>query len=225
MAAKILIVDDVSDIREILKYNLGKEGYEVETAKNGKAALSKLKTFDPDLILLDVMMPEMDGMEVCRHIRESQLENDPIIAFLTARGEDRSQIAGFAAGADDYISKPIKPSVLKSRVAALLRRRGQDIKEVIEVSGITLDRERYVVLSNGEEHTLPRKEFRLLELLISEPGKVFKRDKILSKVWGTKVIVGDRTIDVHIRKLREKIGNDKIKTVKGVGYKFEHQKV
>ncbi|NND77207.1 MAG: response regulator transcription factor [Flavobacteriales bacterium] len=222
-ASKILLVDDEKDIIEFLKYNLSKEGYEVAYAYNGKDAIKKVNKFDPDLILLDVMMPEMDGIEVCRELRSNKRFKDVIIAFLTARGEDYSQIAGFEAGADDYIAKPIKPRVLSSRVAALLRRNNQKNEQPKEVSGITVDRERYLAIINGEEAVLPRKEFELLDLLISKPGKVFTREKILSDVWGSDVVVGDRTIDVHIRKLREKIGEEKIVTVKGVGYKLESE--
>ena len=220
-ASKILLVDDEQDILEFLDYNLSKDGYKIETANNGKKAIKKAVEFRPDLILLDVMMPEMDGVEVCREIREIPDLSNILIAFLTARGEDYSQIAGFEAGADDYISKPIKPRVLSSRIAALLRRKGETRQELTEVGGVSVDRERYLVIISGEEVMLPRKEFELLNLLISKPGKVFTREKILSDVWGTSVVVGDRTIDVHIRKLREKIGDDKIATVKGVGYKFD----
>lgn len=220
-ASKILLVDDEKDIIEFLKYNLSKEGYEIEHAYNGKDAIKKAKSFFPDIILLDVMMPEMDGIEVCRELRADKDFKDVIIAFLTARGEDYSQIAGFEAGADDYIAKPIKPRVLNSRVAALLRRNTLKDKKLKVVSGISVDRERYLVIIEGKEVVLPRKEFELLDLLISKPGKVFTREKILSDVWGAGVIVGDRTIDVHIRKLREKIGDEKIVTVKGVGYKLE----
>ncbi|MEM7161692.1 MAG: response regulator transcription factor [Bacteroidota bacterium] len=222
-ASKILLVDDEQDILEFLGYNLQKEGYKVDVANNGRTAIEKALTFKPDLILLDVMMPEMDGVEVCREIREiSELKN-VLIAFLTARGEDYSQIAGFEAGADDYISKPIKPRVLASRIQALLRRKGEAKQELTEVGGISIDRERYLAIIDGVEVSLPKKEFELLNLLISKPGKVFTREKILSDVWGTTVVVGDRTIDVHIRKLREKIGDSKIATVKGVGYKFDSQ--
>jgi two-component system alkaline phosphatase synthesis response regulator PhoP len=220
---KILLVDDEQDIVDIIGYNLEKEGYQVETAANGKEAVSKNKSFSPHLILLDVMMPEMDGVEACREIREGNENNSPIIAFLTARNEDYSQIAGFDAGADDYIAKPIKPRVLISRVKALLRR-GTSSEKVLEetmLGDIQIDKERYVVTKGITEMQLPKKEFELLALLISKPGKVFTRDHILNHVWGNEVVVGDRTIDVHIRKLREKIGDEYIKTVKGVGYKIE----
>ena len=218
---KILLVDDDPDILDILKYNLSKEGYQLDIAKNGKQAIEKAKDFLPDLILLDVMMPEMDGVEVCREIREMSELKDVLIAFLTARGEDYSQIAGFEAGADDYISKPIKPRVLTSRIKGLLRRKEKEAElSIREVGGLQIDREKYIVINGENELVLPRKEFELLDLLASKPGKVFTREKIMSRVWGNEVVVGDRTIDVHIRKLREKLGDKKIETVKGVGYKF-----
>lgn len=218
---KILLVDDDPDILDLIEYNLKKENFEVETAQNGKEALIKAKANHPDLILLDVMMPEMDGMETCQQIREDESIKDTLIAFLTARGEDYSQIAGFDAGADDYITKPIKPRVLVSRVKAILRR--LDSKQTVQNStnGIVIDKERYIVLNNGKELSLPKKEFELLALLTSQPGRVFTREVILSSVWGNDVVVGDRTIDVHIRKLREKLGDSYFKTIKGVGYKFE----
>jgi len=219
-ASKILLVDDEQDILEFLEYNLNKEGYKIQTAINGREGIKKALEFKPDLVLLDVMMPEMDGVEVCREIRAIKELRNILIAFLTARGEDYSQIAGFDAGADDYISKPIKPRVLASRISALLRRKGETTQELSEAGGISIDRERYLAIIGEEEVVLPRKEFELLNLLISKPGKVFTREKILSDVWGTSVVVGDRTIDVHIRKLREKIGDEKIATIKGVGYKF-----
>ena len=221
----ILIVDDEPDILELVEYNLSKEGYTVHTAENGHEAVRKAKKVHPDLVLLDVMMPEMDGMETCIEMRKhTELEN-VVIAFLTARGEDYSQIAGFDAGADDYITKPIKPRVLLSRIKALLRRgaAAPARKAIYEGKAITIDRERYLVIQNGEERTLPKKEFELLSLLVSQPGKVFTRSAILSNVWGNDVVVGDRTIDVHIRKLREKLGDHMFKTVKGVGYKFEEE--
>ncbi|HMV15002.1 MAG: response regulator transcription factor [Chitinophagales bacterium] len=220
---KILVVDDEPDILEFLSYNLEKEGFVVETAENGKQALEKAKKNQPDIVLLDVMMPEMDGIEACRTMREMPQFEHTIIAFLTARTEDYSQIAGFETGADDYISKPIKPRVLVSRLKALLRR--YEAKEskssFLDVGNIQIDRERYLIIFNGKEMAVPRKEFELLYLLASKPGKVFKRDEILNEIWGRDIIVGDRTIDVHIRKLREKLGEDLIKTVKGIGYKFE----
>jgi two-component system alkaline phosphatase synthesis response regulator PhoP len=220
---KILLVDDEQDILDLISYNLEKEGYKVKTALNGREGLQTTRTFMPDLILLDVMMPEMDGIETCVEIRKLEGINTPIIAFLTARGEDYSQIAGFDAGGDDYISKPIKPRVLMSRIHALLRRRtGSESGSIIEtVGGVSIDKEKYLVVLNGLEINLPKKEFELLALLMSKPGRVFTREVILNTIWGNDVVVGDRTIDVHIRKLREKIGLKIIKTVKGVGYKFE----
>lgn len=220
---KILVVDDEPDILEFLSYNLEKEGFLVETAENGKQALEKAKKNQPDIVLLDVMMPEMDGIEACRTMREMPQFEHTIIAFLTARTEDYSQIAGFETGADDYISKPIKPRVLVSRLRALLRRyEAKDSKSsYLDVGNIQIDRERYLIIFNGKEMAVPRKEFELIYLLASKPGKVFKRDEILNEIWGRDIIVGDRTIDVHIRKLREKLGEDLIKTVKGIGYKFE----
>jgi len=228
---KILLVDDEKDILEFISYNLKKEGYEVLTARNGRDGIKLARTSFPQLILLDVMMPEMDGIETCEEIRKiSGLENT-IIAFLTARGEDYSQIAGFEAGGDDYIIKPIKPKVLISRIKALLKRYEQTgiktiepIESIVNQEGIILDRERFLVIKEGKDLTLPKKEFELLSLLISKPDKVFTREEIFHKVWGDDIIVGDRTIDVHIRKLREKIGEEYIKTVKGVGYKFVDQK-
>jgi two-component system alkaline phosphatase synthesis response regulator PhoP len=220
---KILLVDDEPDILEIISYNLAAEGYEVFTAKNGVEGVAKAKKKNPHLIIMDVMMPEMDGIEACEQIRSTAGLEDTIIAFLTARGEDYSQVAGFDAGADDYITKPIKPKVLVSKVKALLRRLKDDKKEVediVKVGEIVINREEYKIVNNGEEMVLPRKEFELLSLLTSKPNKVFKREVILDKVWGNEVVVGGRTIDVHIRKLREKIGDDHFKTVKGVGYKF-----
>lgn len=222
--AKILLVDDEPDILELLKFNLVKEGFDVETADNGKLGIEIASKFKPDVILLDVMMPEMDGIETCIRLRENKDLKNTIIAFLTARNEDYSQIAGFESGADDYINKPVKPRVLISRVRALLRRSGGAVEreQQISASGISINRERYIVTKNGEDLSLPKKEFELLALLMSKPGKVFTRDTILNDVWGQEIIVGDRTIDVHIRKLREKIGEDHIKTVKGVGYKFDN---
>ncbi len=220
----ILLVDDEPDILEFLSYNLRKEGFQVEHASNGRDAISMAEENRPHLILLDVMMPGMDGIETCEEIRKHPTLNDVLVAFLTARGEDYSQIAGFDAGGDDYITKPIKPKVLLSRVKALLKR--VDSKIVLESEkpddskGIVIDKERYVVLKDGMEVVLPKKEFELLALLLSRPQKVFSRDEIFTSVWGDNIIVGDRTIDVHIRKLREKIGDTYIKTVKGVGYKF-----
>ncbi len=220
---KILLVDDEQDILEIVGYNLSQEGYQVITATNGKEAVSKAKKEIPHLIIMDVMMPEMDGMEACEHIRKIPELTNVIITFLTARSEDYSQVAGFEAGADDYISKPIKPKVLVSKVKALLRRlKDEEVQgDVLNVGGIEVNREEYKIVQNGTEIVLPRKEFELFYLLASKPGKVFKREEILDKVWGNEVVVGGRTIDVHIRKLREKIGDDVFKTIKGVGYKLE----
>ncbi len=219
---KILLVDDEPDILEFLSYNLKVAGYHVYTAVNGKEGVSLAKKILPHLIIIDVMMPGQDGIEMCREIRETEEFKNVLIAFLTARNEDYSQIAGFNAGADDYINKPIKPKVLLSRIGAILRRLDSD-KEVknIDVGGLKIDREKYLVIQNGVDLSLPKKEFELLALLVSRPGKVFLRDEILGKVWGEDVVVGDRTIDVHIRKLREKLGDHLIKTVKGVGYKFD----
>ncbi len=221
---KILLVDDEPDILEIVNYNLSSEGYEVFTAKNGVEAVAKAKKKAPHLIILDVMMPEMDGIEACEIIRNTPGLQNTIIAFLTARGEDYSQVAGFDAGADDYITKPIKPKVLVSKVKALLRRLKEEDSveqdDIVKVGNIIIDREEYKVINDGVEIVLPRKEFELLALLTSKPNKVYKREVILDKVWGNEVVVGGRTIDVHIRKLREKIGDDHFKTVKGVGYKF-----
>jgi two-component system alkaline phosphatase synthesis response regulator PhoP len=226
---KILLVDDEQDILEFLSYNLRKEGYEVFTSTNGKKAVEIAKEVKPQLIILDVMMPDLDGIETCRELRAIDDLKDVVISFLTARGEDYSQIAGFDAGADDYITKPIKPRVLISRVQALLRRYNPNDKpsktggssQAIQVGQITIDREAYLIKHKGEEIQLPKKEFELLSLLASKPGKVFTRDEILKTVWGDDVVVGDRTIDVHVRKLREKLGEDYIRTVKGVGYKFD----
>ena len=221
---KILLVDDEPDILEILKYNLSSQGYQVYTAKNGADGVEKAKKKNPHLIILDVMMPEMDGIEACEIIRRTKGLENTIITFLTARGEDYSQVAGFDAGADDYITKPIKPKVLLSKIKALLRRLKEDEsmkqEEVMKVGHIVINREEYKVMNKGQEIILPRKEFELLALLASKPNKVFKREVILDKVWGQEVVVGGRTIDVHIRKLREKIGDQHFKTVKGVGYKF-----
>lgn len=221
---KILLVDDEPDILDFVSYNLKAEGYKVHTASSGRSGVSKAREVKPDLILLDVMMPELDGIEACDHIRRLPGLENTIIAFLTARGEDYSQVAGFEAGADDYITKPVKPKVLMSRIKALLRRRPAPEQEVpgkIEFEDLIIDPERYRVELQGSVIELPRKEFELLSLLASKPGKVFTREEIMDRIWGTVVIVGGRTIDVHIRKLREKIGDDRIKTVKGVGYKFE----
>lgn len=220
---RILLVDDEPDILEIVGYNLTTEGYQVFTAKNGIEGVAMAKKILPHLIILDVMMPEMDGIEACGIIRKNPSLENTIVAFLTARGEDYSQMAGFDAGADDYITKPIKPKVLVRKVKALLRRFKEDAsvdEEIFKVGKIVINREEYKIINDGKEIILPRKEFELLSLLTSKPNKVFKREVILDRVWGNEVVVGGRTIDVHIRKLREKIGDDHFKTVKGVGYKF-----
>lgn len=224
---KILLVDDEPDILEFLAYNLKKEGFQVQTAQNGREALKVAQEQLPHLIVLDVMMPGMDGIETCEEIKKQPQLQDCLVAFLTARGEDYSQIAGFEAGADDYIAKPIKPKVLVSRVRALLKRfrpasegEADGGTGLIVIGELTIDRERYVVQLRDQELNLPKKEFELLLLLASKPDKVFTRDEIYNAVWGDNIIVGDRTIDVHIRKLREKIGQDHIRTIKGVGYKF-----
>eukprot|EP00161_Ancyromonas_sigmoides_P015946 TRINITY_DN4244_c0_g5_i1.p1 TRINITY_DN4244_c0_g5~~TRINITY_DN4244_c0_g5_i1.p1 ORF type:complete len:247 (-),score=8.06 TRINITY_DN4244_c0_g5_i1:80-763(-) len=219
---KILLVDDEPDILEIVSYNLSSEGYQVITASNGLEGVKKAKKEKPHLIVLDVMMPEMDGIEACESIRKIPELKNTIITFLTARGEDYSQVAGFDAGADDYITKPIKPKVLVSKVKALLRRLKDDEvgSSIVKIGDLVINRDEYKISVKDVEIILPRKEFELLSLLASKPGKVFKREDILDKVWGNEVVVGGRTIDVHIRKLREKIGDDCFKTVKGVGYKF-----
>ena len=222
---QILVVDDEPDILEFLKYNLQREGFRVSTADNGIKGLNEAKRVNPDLILLDIMMPEMDGVEVCRQIRAEKRFDNTIVAFLTARDEDYSQIAALDVGGDDYITKPIRPRVLISRVKALLRRsdRKQDEQtyEPLKVGDLVIDKERVIVERRNEKIELAKKEFELISLLASKPGKVFTREEIFNKIWGTDVIVGNRTIDVHIRKLREKLGNDYIKTIKGVGYKFD----
>jgi len=223
---RILLVDDEEDILEFVSYNLQREGFRVFSARNGLEAIEMAGKVKPDLVILDVMMPEMDGIAACEEIRKLPSCKNVIIAFLTARGEDYSQIAGFEAGADDYITKPIRPKVLISRVKALLKRSGglaSDTGEndkILNIGDMVIDKERYLLIIEGRELTLPRKEFELLSLLVSKPDKVFTRDEIYKAVWGNNVIVGDRTIDVHIRKLREKIGNDHIRTLKGIGYKF-----
>ena len=220
---KILCVDDEPDILEILKYNLSNEGYDISIANDGLSAIKKAKEINPNLIIMDVMMPNMDGIQACENLRADEKFNDTIIMFLTARGEDYSHVAAYEAGADDYVTKPVKPKVLVSKVKGLLRRfkkvNDNDIN-IIEHNDIKIDKEKYKVYISGKTLILPRKEFELLYLLASKPDKVFKRDKIMENVWGGEVIVGDRTIDVHIRKLREKVGDKYIKTLKGVGYKF-----
>ena len=220
---KILCVDDEPDILEILKYNLSNEGYNVSTAADGKSAIEMVYNISPNLIIMDVMMPNMDGIEACEKIRSDEKFNDTIIMFLTARGEDYSHVAAYDAGADDYVTKPVKPKVLVSKVRGLLRRLqkviAKDINEIV-FDDIKIDREKYKVYISDNVLNLPRKEFELLYLLASKPDKVYKREKIMETVWGSEVVVGDRTIDVHIRKLREKVGDKYFKTIKGVGYKF-----
>ena len=217
---KILIVDDEPDIIEILKFNLENEGYKVISAENGKVALKLADEHIPQLIILDLMMPIMDGIEACERLRMDKKFNNTLIMFLSARGEDYSQVAAFESGADDYVTKPIKPRILNSKVKALLRRFKNDFGQILSYQNIVIDSERYIVEVGGKTINLPRKEFELLFLLASKPGKVFKREKIMESVWGSDVIVGDRTIDVHVRKLREKIGEFFLKTIKGVGYQF-----
>ena len=220
---KILCVDDEPDILEILKYNLSNEGYNISTAADGKSAIEMAYNTSPNLIIMDVMMPNMDGIEACEKLRSDDKFNDTIIMFLTARGEDYSHVAAYDAGADDYVTKPVKPKVLVSKVKGLLRRLkkviAKDINEIV-FDDIKIDREKYKVYISDKVLNLPRKEFELLYLLASKPDKVYKREKIMETVWGSEVVVGDRTIDVHIRKLREKVGDKYFKTVKGVGYKF-----
>lgn len=219
---KILVVDDENDILEFIQYNLKKEGYEVHLAHNGQEAIDMGKKIKPDLILLDVMMPVMDGIEACKQMKSDSAFNKTFIVFLTARAEEYSEIAGFNAGADDYIAKPIKPRVLISRISAILRRKNKEVVEAkLTVGDLIIDRETFLVYRGEQKIQLARKEFELLFLLAGKPGKVFTREFILEKVWGDEVLVVDRTIDVHIRKLREKLGDDYIGTVKGVGYKFE----
>ena len=225
---KILLVDDEEDVLEFVGYNLKREGYEVFTAKNGKEALKIAREKHPHLTLLDVMMPEMDGMETCEEMRKIPVIKDSLIVFLTARGEDYSQISGFDAGADDYVTKPIKPKVLISRIKALLRRQAnpsdstaKERSNRIVFDNLIIDKDQYLITYEGKDITLPKKEFELISLLCEKPNKVFTRDEIFTQIWGDNVIVGDRTIDVHVRKIREKVGLKNIKTVKGVGYKFE----
>lgn len=220
----ILLVDDDPDILEFLSYNIRKEGYRVFTAPNGVEGVKLAQQISPSLILLDVMMPIMDGIESCQFLRKDLHLTQPIIAFLTARSEDYAQIAGFDAGADDYISKPIKPRLLISKIESLLRRLSNDKKSGVNIkNNIEIDRERFVIHFKDQEITLPKKEFELLELLVSRPGKVFNRDQIMAIVWGHDAIVGERTIDVHVRKLREKLGDSYIRTVKGIGYTFQEK--
>ena len=220
---RILVVDDEPDILEFIEYNLVKEGYSVSTAKNGREAIEVAKEIQPSLIILDIMMPVLDGVETCRELRTMPEFNDTVIAFLTARNEDYTQIVSYDVGGDDYITKPIRPRVLTSRIKALLRRVSSDgsTNHIVKVGDLIIDKEKVLVYKNENAIVLAKKEFELLCLLVSKPGKVFNRDEIFAKVWGTDVIVGNRTIDVHIRKLREKIGDTYIKTIKGIGYKFE----
>ena len=221
---KILLVDDEPDVIEFLGYNLKKEGYRIYTSTNGNEAIGIAKKEIPDLIIMDVMMPEMDGMETCYELKKIPSLKNTLVTFLSARNEDYSQVAGFDAGADDYITKPIKPRLLVKKVDALLKRNHFDrnkIEESIEIGDICIDRERYQITKKGIVMNLPKKEFEILSLLMKKPGKVFSRESIMDSIWENEVVVGDRTIDVHIRKLREKIGESYIKTVKGVGYKFE----
>jgi two-component system alkaline phosphatase synthesis response regulator PhoP len=219
---KILLVDDEQDVLEFMKYNLEKEGFWVYTATNGADGIQLAKKIHPHLIVLDLMMPVKDGITTCKELRSMEEFKHTLVTFLTARDEDYSQIAGFESGADDYITKPIKPKVFLSRINALFRRlKEKTVANNIKIGNIEIDKEKYIVIKDGQEITLPRKEFELLGLLVSKPGRVFKREEILNKVWGNDTIVGDRTIDVHIRKLREKIGEDLFKTIKGIGYKFD----
>jgi two-component system alkaline phosphatase synthesis response regulator PhoP len=218
---KILVVDDEKDIIQIVKYNLELNGYEVDIAENGVDAISKAKSFKPDLILLDIMMPHKDGIQTCIELRANSEYDDTLIIFLTAKSDEQSEIKGLELGADDYISKPIKPKLLVSRIHSAFRRLSKDDGKIISFPNLEINRERFLVKHNGVEVMLPRKEFELFSLLASKPGRVFLRNEILEKVWGSEVIVGDRTIDVHVRKIRQKLNADFIHTVKGVGYKFE----
>lgn len=223
-SSKILLVDDDKDILEFLKYNLDQEGFETDTAESGTSALKLVDKNQYDLIILDVMMPNMDGIETCEKIRAKNSKDETLIIFLTARGEDYSQIAGFEAGADDYVTKPVKPKVFISKINALLRRNKAKVnsksKSNESEGPFLIDREKYLIFKNEKEISLPKKEFELAALLISQPGKVFGREGILNQIWGEDVVVGDRTIDVHIRKIREKLGKKHFKTIKGVGYKY-----
>lgn len=218
---KILIADDEPDILEIIRYNLQNEGYEVLAAKNGNEAIELAKRFNPDLIILDIMMPGKNGIEVCNHLRLQQAFNDTLIIFLTALSDEGTEVKGLETGADDFITKPVSPKVLVSKVNALFRRVNKGETGILQTGGLTIDREKYIVTWQGKDIILARKEFELLALLAGKPGKVFLRNEILNQVWGTEVIVGDRTIDVHIRKIRQKLNLDCITTVKGVGYKFD----
>jgi two-component system alkaline phosphatase synthesis response regulator PhoP len=221
---KILVIDDEEDVLNFITYNLRKDGYQVETSSNGREGLETAGVFKPDLILLDVMMPDLDGIEVCRQLREDRNFDQTMIAFLTARGEDYTQVAALDHGGDDFIVKPIKPNVLRSRLVALLRRnkrfQDEDI-HIVEIGDLVLDREKFKVTLKGETIELAKKEFQILQLLMSSPGKVFSRQEIFRKIWDSEIIVGERTIDVHIRRIREKVGDEYIKTLKGIGYKIE----
>ncbi len=224
MSTKILVIDDEQDVLDFISYNLKKEGYTIQTAPNGLEGVKMAREYQPDLILLDVMMPDMDGIEVCRQLRGDESFDRTMIAFLTARGEDYTQIAALDQGGDDFIVKPIRPSILKSRIQALIRRskrmEGGD-SQMVELGPLKLDREKYQLIKDGEIIEMAKKEFQILDLLMSYPGKVFSREEIFRKIWGGDIIVGERTIDVHIRRIREKIGGDYIKTLKGIGYKIE----
>ncbi len=224
--AKILIIEDEVDIVEFMEYNLAKEGYQIEKAYDGEDGYEKVISFEPDLILMDIMMPKMDGIELCDRLKTEGKLNNTLVAFLTARSESFTHISALESGGDDFITKPIKPNVLKSRIKALLRRHpnfsdNNKDTEVLTFGDLKIDLDSFTIEKEGNKISLAKKEFELLSLLVSKPGKVFKREEILAKVWGNEVIVGDRTIDVHVRKLREKIGNKCIRTLKGVGYKFE----
>ncbi|RAJ04151.1 two-component system alkaline phosphatase synthesis response regulator PhoP [Chitinophaga skermanii] len=221
VAGKILVVDDEADILEIISYNLKSAGYDTVTAKDGIEAVQKAKIFRPDLIMLDIMMPNKNGIDTCKEIRKIPEFKDTMVLFLTALNDEKSEIDGLNMGADDYIAKPIKPKLLVSRINALFRRLNKQEEKTMQLGDLIIDREKFTVTYKGQEIILAKKEFELLQLLASKPGRVFLRNEILNQVWGTEVIVGDRTIDVHIRKIRQKIGIDLITTVKGVGYKFE----
>ncbi len=224
MDTKVLVIDDENDVLDFITYNLKREGYRVKTASTGMEGITRARSFLPDVILLDVMMPDLDGIEVCRQLRSDTTFDQTIIAFLTARGEDYTQVAALDYGGDDFIVKPIKPSVLKSRINALVRRSGRQPSRdnhILTLGDVVVNREEYRVMKNGKSIDFAKKEFKILELLMTSPGKVFSREEIFRKVWGADIIVGERTIDVHVRRIREKIGSEYIKTLKGVGYKIE----